>query len=161
MWMSKGGTQFPFQKDHICTSPLNLKISDCHNWPLWSLPAKPHSCCRHCDFHIPKTCCDLHNPEVTRGMFNTELGMNPTKWIPQHAKSNYEKDSKKSKRLNNALYCWRKKEFAQQFPDRVNSMWIGDWIVLGDNIIDDIIYLAHTNKLSDPAKFIQPVDWED
>ena len=96
-----------------------------------------------------------------RGMFNAELGMNPTKWIPQHAKSNYKKDSEKSERLNNALYCWRKKEFAQWFPDHVNSMWIGDWIVLGDDIIDDIIYLAHTNKLSDPAKFIQLVDWED
>ena len=34
--------------------------------------------------------------KFTRGMFDMGLGMNPTKWIPQHAKSNYEKDSEKS-----------------------------------------------------------------
>src|SRR5260370_31560533 len=40
-------------------------------------------------------------------------------------------------------------------------MWIGDWIVLGDEVIDEIIYLAHTNKLSTHEKFIQLVNWED
>ena len=40
-------------------------------------------------------------------------------------------------------------------------MWIGDWIMLSDEIIDDIIYLAHANKLSTHDKFIQLIDWED
>jgi len=40
-------------------------------------------------------------------------------------------------------------------------MWIRDWIVLGDKVIDDIIYLVHANKLSTCDKFIQLIDWED
>ena len=40
-------------------------------------------------------------------------------------------------------------------------MWIRDWIVLGDKVIDDIIYLVHTNKLSTHEKFIQLINWED
>ena len=78
-------------------------------------------------------------------MFDEEVGANPMKWNPQHAKSNYEKDTGKSKKLNNALCCWRKQEFTQQYLDHINNMWIGDWmIVLGNVVIDDIIHLSGT-----------------
>ncbi len=77
-----------------------------------SPPAKPHSCCKRCNIYIPKTCCDLHNPEVTRGMFDAELVVPPVKWLPQHAKAKYEKNVEKCSSLDKALYKWRKQEFA-------------------------------------------------
>ena len=40
-------------------------------------------------------------------------------------------------------------------------MWIGDWIVLGDLIIKDIIYLVNSNRLSTQQDFIQLIDWEE
>ena len=76
-------------------------------------------------------------------MFNIEPEAPLTKWLPQHAKAKYEKDTEKSTRLDEALYEWRKQEFAHRFPDYLSDMWIDDWIVLGDDVIEDIIYLAH------------------
>ncbi len=146
-----------FGNDHIGALQQTLHIPFSPSSP----PAKLRSCCKCCNIYIPKTCCNLHNPEVTRGMFDAELVVPPVKWLPQHAKAKYEKNVEKSSSLDEALYKWRKQEFAHRFPDCLNDMWIGDWIMLGDEIIDDIIYLAHANKLSTHDKFIQLIDWED
>ncbi|KAF8322798.1 uncharacterized protein EI90DRAFT_3020057 [Cantharellus anzutake] len=84
-----------------------------------------------------------------------------SKWNPQHVepKSKYEKNDAWSTALDKALYEWRKEEFAHTHPDRHDDMWVGDWLILPDDVIDDIIYLAHLNKLTCCEKFIQLVDW--
>ncbi|KAF8332733.1 uncharacterized protein EI90DRAFT_3015769 [Cantharellus anzutake] len=94
-------------------------------------------------------------------MFGHELVEQPIKWLPQHAKPGYKKDMDRSSQLGKALHDWRKAEFSQRYPDQHDSIWIGDWIVLGNLIIDDIIYLANCNKLLNQQDFIQLVDWEE
>ncbi len=106
-------------------------------------------------------CCYLHHPEVTAGMFEAELPEEHTKFHPQQAKAKYDRDEAKSTCLDTALCEWRKQEWAQKFPDRQTSLWLGDWIVLPDSIIDDIIYLAHTNKLTSSESFVQLLDWDE
>ncbi|KAF8316016.1 uncharacterized protein EI90DRAFT_3134786 [Cantharellus anzutake] len=73
----------------------------------------------------------------------------------------YKKDMNHSSQLGKALHDWRKAEFSQHYPDWHNSIWIGDWIVLGNPIIDNIIYLMNCNKLLNQQDFIQLIDWEE
>ncbi|KAF8327239.1 uncharacterized protein EI90DRAFT_3127296 [Cantharellus anzutake] len=121
----------------------------------------PRGCCKWCDPRKSTSCCDLHSPGHTSGMFDAEVEPLPSKWNPQHVgpKSKYEKDDAQSTALDKALYEWRKEEFARAHPDRHDDMWVGDWLILPDDVIDDIIYLAHLNKLTCCEKFIQLVDW--
>src|SRR5260370_27506277 len=96
-------------------------------------------------------------------MFDAEVEPPSTKWNPQCVglRMKYEKDESRSAALDKALCEWRKEEFSHSFPDCCHDMWVGDWLILPDEIIDDIIYCAHLNKLTCDAKFIQLVNWID
>ena len=94
-------------------------------------------------------------------MFDAEVEPLSTKWNPQRVgpRTKYQKDESRSAALDKVLCEWRREEFYHSYPDRCHDMWVGDWLVLPDDIIDDIIYLAHLNKLTCHDKFIQLVDW--
>ncbi|KAF8331412.1 uncharacterized protein EI90DRAFT_3123553 [Cantharellus anzutake] len=123
--------------------------------------SKPRSCCKRCDLHKPVTCCDLHTPSLAASMFHQELAVQPSKWHPQHVKPNYIKDVKHSAQLSCALKGWRKDKFSHHYPGHQDNLWIGDWAVLGDSIINDIVYDANFNQLSTPQDFMQLIDWEE
>src|SRR5260370_24432201 len=93
-------------------------------------------------------------------MFNVEIEPLPSKWNPQWVgpRTKYKKDEARSAALDRALYEWRREEFVHVYPDCCDDMWVGDWLVLPDGVMDDIIYLAHLNKLTCHDKFIQLVD---
>src|SRR5258708_1579473 len=124
-------------------------------------PEMSQACCKQCDLYMSPSCCDLHEPRYTLGMFDAEVEPLSTKWNPQWVgpRTKYQKDESRSATLDKALCEWRREEFYCSYPDRHHDMWVGDWLVLPDNIIDDIIYLAHLNKLTCHDKFIQLVDW--
>ena len=94
-------------------------------------------------------------------MFEAELLEEPTKFCLQQAKAKYKKNEDLSAHLDMALCGWRKVEFARRYPKYIGGPWISDWIVLPDIIIDDIIYLAHMNKLVTTESFTQLLDWDD
>ena len=81
--------------------------------------------------------------------------------MPQHAKPNYQKDMNRSTDLHKDLCNWRKLEFSHHYSDCLSDIWLGDWVVLGDAIIDDIIYLVNCNKLLSQEDFIQLVNWQE
>ncbi|KAF8316519.1 uncharacterized protein EI90DRAFT_3134332 [Cantharellus anzutake] len=145
-WLSKDDPRYGCRR----------KVLDVH-FDLMS--ATPCQCCDRCDLCKPISCCDLHALDLTASMFNQELTEQPAKWQPQHAKANYEKDVERLSKLGSALQSWRKEEFSQRYSDRLDNMWISDWVVLGNNIIDDIIYLANCNRLLNMQDFVQLVDW--
>ena len=83
------------------------------------------------------------------------------RFCPAHVKEHYPRDLSKSDALEDALYMWRRQEFTQQHPDHHNNPWTGDWIILPDNTIANLVYLAHTGKLTMNEKFMQLVNWID
>ena len=119
----------------------------------------PKPCCERCNSFTPPTCCDLHHPEITANMFDAQVGEMKTKFRPAHAKEHHAKDPAKSAELKEALYKWRVQEFSKRYPDRHDDPWTGDWIILPNKVIVDILYLAHTRKLTTSDKFVQLVDW--
>ncbi len=115
----------------------------------------PQACCKWCDLYKSSNCCDLHDPSYTLGMFDAEVEPSSTKWNPQQLgpRTKFEKDETRSTALDEALCEWRKEEFSHSYPDCQHDMWVGDWLILPDNIINNIIYLAHLNKLTSESNF--------
>src|SRR5260370_35753410 len=94
-------------------------------------------------------------------MFGQELGEQLTKWMPQHTKPNYKKDMNHSTDLHKDLRNWRKLDFSHHYSDCLDDIWLGDWVVLVNEIIRDIIYLANCNKLSIQEDCIHVVAWHE